>query len=127
MLKVHLCDGKTLNVDLEDREQARAWFRSLRDLEFQGRITALTISHRGVQYSIPRPKGFDSVSFFAENVPVVPESKIKGGERVVCLAGEVRAVAMVHREQRAARLSLFRLGKQRFNPGYGPEPEGVEK
>jgi hypothetical protein len=124
MLKVHLCDGKTLNFDLGDVDQAKTWFRNLRDQSFQSRITALTVAHRGVQYSVPRPKGFDSVSFFAENVPVVPESKIKGGERVVCLAGEVRAVVMVHREQRAARLSLFRLGKQRFNPGYGPAPEG---
>lgn len=124
MLKVHLRDGSTLNVDLGDPDQARAWFRRLRDHGFQSSITALTVAHRGVQYSIPRPKGFDSVSFFAENVPVVPESKIKGGERVVCLAGEVRAVAMVHREQRAVRLSLLRLGKQRFNPWHEPAQEG---
>jgi hypothetical protein len=124
MLRVHLSDGQTLSIDLGDIDQARAWFMRLKDPDFQSRITALTLAHRGVQYSIPKPQGFDSVSFFAETVPAVPNSKIKGGERIVCLAGEVRTVVMVHREQRAARVSLLRLGKQRFAPD---QTEGVKK
>lgn len=125
MLRVHLSDGQTLSIDLGDVDQARAWFMRSKDPDFQKQITALTLAHRGVQYSIPKPKGFDSTSFFAENVAAMPSKRIKGGERIVCLAGEVRTVVMVHREQRAARVSLFRLGKQRFAPD--PKNEGVQR
>lgn len=94
------------------------------DPRFQETITGLTVSHQGVQYSIPRPQGFDPVSFHAECIDPDADRKIKGGERVVCMAGDVRATVMVHREQRAARVSLLRLGKQRFTPGYDPLKRG---
>jgi hypothetical protein len=53
----------------------------------------------------------------AELIAAEPDRRIKGGERLVCQAGEVRAAVMVHREQRAARVTLFRIGKQRYTPG----------
>ena len=90
------------------------------DPRFQETITSLTISHQGGQYSIPRPQGFESVSFHAEYVDPALDRKIKGGERVVCMAGDVRTTVMVHKEQRAVRVSLLRLGKQRFTPEYDP-------
>ena len=92
----------------------------LSDPRFQATITGLTLSHAGVQYSIPRPTDFDPVSFLAERIEPNADRRIKGGERVTLLAGDVRASIMVHREQRAARISLFRMGKQRFSPGYNP-------
>lgn len=118
MLKVHTRDGRTVRVDLEDRKSSASWLQRLRDPAFQGEITGLTLSHRGVSYSLPRPRGFDAIMYQAELIAAEPERRIKGGERLVCQAGEVRAAIMVHREQRAARVTLFRIGK----PRYTPEP-----
>ena len=116
MLKIHTNDGKTARVDLEDEGQAKEWLQRLSDPAFQERITGMTVAHRGVQYSLPRPLGFREILYLAEHVSPDPERKIKGGERVTCIAGDVRATVMVHRAQRAARVSLLRTGKQRFNP-----------
>ena len=116
MLKVHMRDGRTVRVDLEDREASASWLRRIRDPAFQSDITGLTLSHRGVSYSLPRPRGFSAIMYGAELVAAEPDRRIKGGERLICQAGEVRATVMVHREQRAARVSLFRIGKPRFTP-----------
>lgn len=123
MLKIHTRDGATTKVDLEDEAQAKEWMRRLSDPRFQASITGLTVSHAGVQYSIPRPIGFEPVSFLAELIEPNDDRRIKGGERVTLLAGDVRASVMVHKEQRAARVSLFRIGKQRYSPGYNPLKE----
>lgn len=120
MLKIHTRDGATVKVNLEDEGLAKKWMRRLADPRFQATITGMTVAHAGVQYSIPRPQSFDSVSFLAEHIDSDPDRKIKGGERIVCMAGDVRATIMVHREQRAARVSLLRIGKQRYTPGYDP-------
>ncbi len=123
MLKIHTRDGATTKVDLEDEGQAKEWMQRLSDPRFQASITGLTLSHAGVQYSIPRPTGFDPVSFLAELIEPNGDRRIKGGERITLLAGDVRASLMIHKEQRAARLSLFRMGKQRFSPSYNPLKE----
>ena len=120
MLKIHTRDGVTTKVDWENEDQAREWMRRLADPRFQGSITGLTILHAGVQYSIPRPTGFEPISFLAELIEPDDERRIKGGERVTLLAGDVRASIMVHKEQRAVRMSLLRIGKQRYSPGYNP-------
>lgn len=124
MLKIHTRDGATTKVDLEDEAQAREWTHRLSDPRFQASITGLTVSHAGVQYSIPRPTGFEPVSFLAEHLEPNGDRRIKGGQRITLLAGDVRASVMVHREQRAARVSLLRIGKQRYNPGYNPFAPG---
>lgn len=116
MLKIHTNDGLTACVDLEDEEQAREWIERLKDPRLQSKITGVTVAHRGVQYSLPRPLGFDHVVFQPEIILPDDQKKIKGGERVVCQAGDVRVELMVHKAQRAARVSLKRTGKQRFNP-----------
>jgi hypothetical protein len=99
------------------------WLSRLRDPAFQEQITGLTLSHRGVSYSVPRPKGFAPIAFSAELVPTSADGRVKGGERIICQAGEVRTSVMVHREQRAARVTLFRLGKQRYAPPLLPLTE----
>lgn len=120
MLKIHTRDGATIKIDLEDEAQAKEWMRRWADPRFQATITGLTIADQGVQYSIPRPQGFEPISFLAESIEADPSRRIKGGERVSCMAGDIRATVMVHREQRAVRVSLLRLGKQRYIPGYDP-------
>ena len=117
MFKIHTRDGLTSQVDLQDDVQAKEWLARLDDPEFQARISGFTILHDGVQYSLPRPFGFNAVSFFPEIIAPDDARKIKGGERITCFAGDVRATIMTHREQRAARISFRRIGKRRFDPG----------
>ena len=116
MLRVHTTDGITTRFDLEDKEQAAVWFEKLKDPAFQETITGLTVSSRGVLYSFSKPQGFRNIFFQAENVEVDLERKIKGGERILCYADDVRLSLMVHRSQRAVRVTLAKTGKRRFNP-----------
>lgn len=116
MLRVHTKDGLTHRVDLRDAREAEQWLRELKNPSYQTEITGFTVAHRGVLYSLPRPQGFDRISFVVERIEPNPERKLKGGERVTCFAGDVRISLMVHEAQKAVRVTLARLGKQRFNP-----------
>ena len=116
LLRVHTNDGITTRFDLEDKEQAAEWLEKIKDSNFQDTITGLTVSHRGVLYSFSKPQGFRNLSYQAEDVEVDLERKIKGGERVLCYADDVRISLMVHRSQRAVRVTLAKTGKRRFNP-----------
>lgn len=119
MLKVHTTDGMTTRVDLENEDETRQWIEKLRDPAYQGSISGLTIYQKGVQYSLPRPQGFSQVFLCAECVEPDPDKKLKGGERIVCVAGDVRIILMVHRAQKAVRVAVVKTGKQRFNPITG--------
>ena len=84
------------------------------DPVFQETITAVTLARDGVQYSLARPPEMEPLFFHAEDVPA--GGRVKGGERVTLFAGDIRVAMMAHAGQRAARVSLDRVGKQRFNP-----------
>lgn len=111
MLKVHLRTGETVEVDLDNEDQAKAWVRRFSDPSFQSQITGLTIVNRGVQYSLPRPVGFRDSALSAEPVTVG-----KGGQRVFCFVEDTRVELTVHNGQRAARIQLTKPGKRTFNP-----------
>jgi hypothetical protein len=116
VLCIHTRDGRTHNVALDDRDKARDYLTRLQDQTFQESITGLTILHRGVSYSMSRPRGFDAVCFSAERIKPVAERKIKGGERIILQAGDVRASVTVHMDHRAARVTLMKIGRQRYVP-----------
>ena len=115
-MKVHLRSGETLQFDLKDEQQARAWLDRARTHAFQKEITALTILQSGVQYSLPCPKNLDPVFLYAEVVAADAERKVKGGERIIAQAGEVSVAVMVHAAQRAVRVDVTRIGKRTYNP-----------
>lgn len=116
MLTIHTSNGLTAKVDLQDEAQVRAWLGRFADPAFQSGVTGFTVSHKGVQYSVPRPVGFRSVQYAAEHVGADGAKGIRGGERVECFADDVRITMMVHREQRAARVSLYKIGRRRYDP-----------
>ena len=119
MLKVHTTAGLTSRVDLENEDEARQWIEKLRDPAFQQGISGLTIYQKGVQYSLPKPQGFGQIFLCAEFVEPDPDKKLKGGEKLVCVADDVRIVLMVHKAQKAVRVAVIKTGKQRFNPVTG--------
>lgn len=131
MFKIHTADGKTTKVDLADEEQAREWINKLARPDFQERITAVSAVERHeirgrcstcngkvsaathVQYSVPRP---DAASIYFHLEAVEPDGTLHGGSRVTLFSDEVRLVLMAHRSQPSSRVTLAKLGKQKFNP-----------
>lgn len=68
-----------------------------------------------VQYSLTRPDDYQGpVHFIAEDIPEA--AGVRGGERVSCFVGDARVQMMVHREQPSVRISLVRVGHQRYTP-----------
>ena len=116
MLRAHLADGRTLRFDLSSPGDAAEWLRLVNDHQFQGQLRGLTVQHNGVQYSLPRPQGFQRVWMFAELLDPEPGKGFKGGERVVAQVDKVRVTVMAHSSQRAARVSLSNPGTQCYNP-----------
>lgn len=134
MLKIHTCDGQTVRVDLADETQARFWLERLGKEEFQATINGVSLVERhsigkcqgcgnkygkeiGVQYSITRPDDFRKVFFHIEYIQ--PNGKVKGGEKVTVFSDEIRLVLMAHRSQPAARVTVSKTGKQKYNPYQG--------
>lgn len=116
MLSIHTSDGLTISIDMNDAEQVREWIVKLRNPNFVERITGVSILDRGVMYSFSKPLGFRKIGFEIERVEADQEKKIKGGERLVCYADDVRIVLMVHAVQKAIRVSMSKIGKRRFDP-----------
>lgn len=132
MLKIHTSDGRTQSVDLADAAQAREWLGRLAREGVQGSITGVTLTEKhaasgkcpacgvrgshplGVQFSISRPQDFGIVSLAAEHVE--PSGRVKGGEKVMLYADDVRLSVMSHAEQPAVRVVLSKVGKRRFDP-----------
>lgn len=71
----------------------------------------------GVQYSLTRPDDYQGpVTFIVEDVPTAAGTRARGGERVSCFVGDTRVQMMVHRGQPSVRVSLLRVGHQRYTP-----------
>lgn len=115
-MKVNLSNGESHHFDLRIADDVKRWTDLASETSYQRSITALTIVLNGVQYSLPRPVGFDPTFLFAELVEPDLERRIKGGERIIANAGEVGVVLMAHAEQRAIRVNVTRQGKQKYNP-----------
>lgn len=132
MLKIHTTSGDTIRIDLADEEQAREWLAKLERDSFQAEISGVSVVEHhevrarcsecgakptgqiGVQYSVSRPQGLNSVHYEVERIE--GDGKVKGGERVTLYAGDVRLVLMAHQSQPSARIILNKLGRRRFAP-----------
>jgi len=80
-----------------------------------GQPTSKITCQTGTQYSISRPAGLERVNYHIERVE--PDSKSKArGEKITCLAGDVRMAAMIHASQPSVRISLLKTGDRRYNP-----------
>lgn len=101
MLKVHTCDGQTHDVDVRDQQSFRVWANRFKDPSFQARITGLSVVHKGVTYSLPRPVDFPDAKLAAG-----PLDGGKGGELLVLRADQFTVEMAVHSDQRAARVSI---------------------
>lgn len=132
MLRVHTADGRTTTVDLSDERQAADWIRRLARADVARSVTGLTLvethgasgrcpacaeRHQlplGLQFSISRPEDFRNVSFDAEHV--APSGRVRGGDRLLVYADDIRLSVMAHAETPAVRVVVSKPGKRRFDP-----------
>ena len=142
MLRIHTADGRTATVDLSDERQARDWLGRLARADVARSVTGLTLieTHAasgkcpacaarcqlplGMQFSISRPQDFRAVSFDAEHVE--PSGRVRGGDKLVLYADDVRVSIMAHADQPAVRVVLAKVGRRRYNPNQrlNDDPDG---
>jgi hypothetical protein len=121
MLKVNFKDGSTLEFNLARDDDLRQWQEWSSVPDFQGRITGVGIVHCKRFMTVPLPKRFRRVRFYAELV----FGKKNGeqqliGERLTCHADETKFTLLVYTGNPPppvlCRFDVEKIGKQMF-PG----------
>ena len=97
MIKVNFKDGTTIDFSLDKKREREQFLEWLKAKDFQDKTTALTVVHNGKHYSLPLPKYFRRVRWYAESV----FKKRKGvrqkiGERVVAHADQIKISLLVY-------------------------------
>lgn len=126
MISLHLKDGQTIPLDLDDG--ASEFLTKLSRSDFQEQLTAVTVQLKYAtkagefvtQFSIVRPKGFEDQPWFQVE-KVIEQGRVRGGERLDLFIGEIRVSLMAHGSQPAARISITKLGRRKFNPAESIE------
>lgn len=124
MLKVNFKDGTTLEFDLDVAEDVRQWDEWSNASDFQGRITGIGILHNKRFLTLPCPKKFRKVRFYADLVysEKKGESRLMG-ERIVCHADDIKLQLLVYTYKNPpppvlCRMDMEKIGKQMF-PAVG--------
>ena len=81
-----------------------------------GQSTKNIRCNTGVQYSVSKPKGFHRCFYQVEHLDFDPSEGLRGGERIICFADDVRISLMVHASAPSTRVNLVKTGRQRYNP-----------
>ncbi len=121
MIKVNLRDGTTLAFDLQKQDDFQQWLEWSSVKDFQSRITGIGILHNKKFITLPFPKRFKKIKFYAD---LVYSEKRDGdkrllGERLVCHADEIKFSVLVYTYNNPpppmlCRLDMERIGKQMF-------------
>jgi len=86
------------------------------DCSHCGHPTKESSCSTGVQFSLSRPVGFDRCFYVIEKIDPNVNAKMRGGQKITCFVDDIRIVVMAHAGQPASRVSLTKIGKQRYNP-----------
>lgn len=131
MVKVNFKDGTTLAFDLNNADDLKQWEEWSNANDFQGRITGIGILHNKRFLTIPYPKRFHRIRFYADLV----YSERKGerklmGERLTLHADEIKLELLVYTYKDPpppilSRINMERIGKQMF-PGNVGNSRGQE-
>ncbi len=129
MIHLHLKDGRTIPIDLDDGDNE--WLKKLARPDFQEMLTAVTVKMMhpnktgevGVQYSVVRPRGFDDTRQWFQIERVEEKGRIRGGERLDLFIGDVRVSLMAHTTQPACRVSVTKIGRRIFGPNEADNSE----
>lgn len=123
MIKVNFRDGTTLAFDLSKDDDKRQWLEWSGIQDFQSKITGIGILNDKKFHTIPHPKRFKKITFYAELVFSEKKGKRRQlGERLVCHADNVKLELLVYTYTNPpppvlARIDIGKIGKQMF-PGH---------
>lgn len=127
MLKVNFRDGITLAFDLNKEDDERQWLEWSSVPDFQKRISGIGILHNKRFLTVPLPKRFKKIQFFAELFFQVRNGERKLlGEKLVVHADEVKLTLLVYTYKDPpppilSRIEMERIGKQMFPGAMGFE------
>lgn len=122
MVKVTFNDGTTLGFDLNNGDDRKQWEEWSMVEDFQSKITSVGIIYNKKFITVPFPRRFRRVRFYAELVWQEKNGKKRLlGERVICHADEVKTSLLVYTYNNPpppvlSRIDVERVGKQMF-PG----------
>jgi hypothetical protein len=130
MIKVNFCDGTTLEFNLDKANDLHQFDEWSLVQDFQKKITGIGIFHDKRYYTLPLPKRFKHVQFYAENVFKFKHgSKNKIAEKVICHADNVKLSLTVYTLDKKnipiiSRIDLVNIGRQVFTGQVGRMKDG---
>ena len=130
MIKVNFKDGNTLAFDLGKADDRQQWLEWSSVPDFQKKITGVGILHNKRFTTVPFPKKFRKIRFYAELVSCERKGEVKLlGERIICHADDIKLSLLVYTYDDPpppihSRIDVERIGKQMF-PGVDKEMKGV--
>lgn len=68
------------------------------------------------QYTLVRPSSFGKINFTIEESKTNATKNQNVGEKIICNAGDIQLSIMAYSQQPATRISIQRIGNQRYNP-----------
>lgn len=122
MVKINFKDGNTLAFDLTKADDRKQWVEWSSVSDFQRKITGVGILHNKRFITLPFPKRFKKVKFYAELVYSEKKGKHKLiGEKIICHADEIKLSLLVYTYDDPpppilSRVDIEKIGKQMF-PG----------
>ena len=125
MIKVNFNDGTTLAFDLTKKADWKQWSEWSSSPDFQKKITGAGILHCKRFLTIPFPKRFKRIQFFAELVYSARKGEKKlVGEKLICHADEIKLTMLVYTYKNPpppvfSRIDIERIGKQMFPDAIG--------
>lgn len=97
MIKVNFKNGTTIDFDLDnekDKDQFLSWLKAP---DFQANVTAFGVIYNGKQHSLPLPRYFRRVRWYAESVFKKKKGKVrKIGERVIAHVDQIKICLLVY-------------------------------
>lgn len=122
MIKINFKDGNTLAFDLTKADDHKQWVEWSSVSDFQQKITGVGILHNKRFITLPFPKRFKKVKFYADLVYSDKKGKRKLlGEKIVCHADDIKLSLLVYTYDDPpppilSRVDIEKIGKQMF-PG----------
>lgn len=120
MIKVNFKNGDTLQFDLTKDDDLKQWNEWSNVKEFQSKIRGIGILHNKKYHTLPYPKRFKKIKFYAEIIYRNKDNVNKIlGEKITCHADNIKLSLLVYTYNNPAppilsRVDMIKIGKQMF-------------